>query len=83
MKVPFASSKCSWLSSSSPDADDSSEAAPDGGAGVQHEGGAVEAVIEVRPHGPHQRAVVAVHVLNTRLSRVDPIRSLVFTLLIC
>ena len=57
------------LSSSSPDADDSSEAAPDGGAGVQHEGGAVEAVIEVRPHGHHQRPLVAVHVLNTRLRR--------------
>ena len=56
---------------SSPDADDSAEAAPDGGAGVQHQRGAVEAVVEVRPHGHHQRALVAVHVLNTSLSRVS------------
>ena len=55
------------LSSSSPDSDDSSEAAPDGGAGVQHEGGAVEAVVEVRPHGHHQRPLVAVHVLYTMI----------------
>ena len=52
---------------SSPDSDDSTEAAPDGRAGVQHEGRAVEAVVEVRPYSHHQRPLVAVHVLYTMI----------------
>ena len=48
---------------SSPDSDDSPEAAPDGGAGVQHEGGAVEAVVEVGGGRHHHRPLAAVQVL--------------------
>ena len=48
---------------SSPDPDDSAEAAPDGGAGVQHQRGAVEAVVEVGGGRHHHRPLAAVQVL--------------------